>query len=261
MDARAACALDTFWPQLQAAAHRVLLLDYDGTLAPFQLERDRAFPYPGVRDILNKIQDAGRTRLIIISGRAVDDLQPLLGLDRLPELWGSHGFERQLPDGTLLTGEIEAGCLQTLERAYAWMIAHGHGPDCEKKPSSIAFHWRGAPAEKRPGLARTIRQAWTPFTAGTELAIHSFAGGLELRCAGVNKGRAVAKILQECDRDTVLAYLGDDLTDEDAFRTLQGHGLSVLVRDTYRDTAADCWLRPPGELLDFLRNWQIFSVK
>jgi len=261
MEALAACSLDTFWRQLQAASHRVLLLDYDGTLAPFQLERDRAFPYPGVREILNKILNTGRTRLIIISGRAVEALQPLLGLDRLPELWGSHGYERRLQDGTLLTGEIEAGCLRGLEKAYTWMTAHGHGADCEKKPSSIAFHWRGAAASERRKLARTIRQAWTPFTKGTGLEIHAFDGGLELRCAGVHKGRAVGKVLQECDRDTVLAYLGDDLTDEDAFRTLQGHGLSVLVRDTYRDTAADCWLRPPDELLDFLRNWHIFSVK
>ncbi len=259
MEAPTPCRLETFWQQLQAASAKVLLLDYDGTLAPFQLQRDKAFPYPGIPEILNKIQDSGKTRLIIISGRAVRDLKPLLGLNPLPELWGSHGFERLLPDGRLQTEEIDADCLRNLEKASAWMAEHGHGPDCEKKPSSIAFHWRGVEQEKRRQLAQTIRNAWTPLTEGVNLEIHSFDGGLELRCGGFNKGRAVRKVLVECDPDSVVAYLGDDRTDEDAFQALQGKGLSVLVRDTYRDTLADCWLRPPAELLDFLRNWQIFS--
>jgi trehalose 6-phosphate phosphatase len=259
MKAPTPCRLETFWQQLRAAAAKVLLLDYDGTLAPFQLQRDKAFPYPGVPDILNKIQDSGKTRLIIISGRAVRDLKPLLGLDPRPELWGSHGFERLLPNGRLQTEEIGADCLHNLEKASAWMMDHGHGLDCEKKPSSLAFHWRGMEKEKRRQLAQTIRHAWAPLTEGVALEIHSFDGGLELRCGGFNKGRAVRKVLAECDPDSAVAYLGDDRTDEDAFQALHGKGLSVLVRDTYRDTLADCWLRPPVELLDFLKNWQIFS--
>jgi trehalose-6-phosphatase len=59
----------------------------------------------------------------------------------------------------------------------------------------------------------------------------------------------------------MIAYLGDDLTDEDAFKALKGKGLSVLVRDTQRDTLADCWLTPPDELLDFLHHWYRYSTK
>lgn len=53
-----------------------------------------------------------------------------------------------------------------------------------------------------------------------------------------------------------IAYLGDDLTDEDAFQALDTRGLRVLVRDALRPTAADIWLQPPDELLDFLRSWR-----
>jgi trehalose-6-phosphatase len=56
-----------------------------------------------------------------------------------------------------------------------------------------------------------------------------------------------------------VAYLGDDLTDEDAFRALKGKGLSVLVRKESRTTEADCWLKPPDELLDFLKKWHKLS--
>ena len=50
------CSLETFWQLLQKGSQKILLLDYDGTLAPFRQERDKAFPYPGVRKILEKIQ-------------------------------------------------------------------------------------------------------------------------------------------------------------------------------------------------------------
>jgi trehalose 6-phosphate phosphatase len=261
MKATTACSLETFWQELQAGSPRVLLLDYDGTLAPFQRARDQAFPYPGAREILDKIQASGQTRLIIVSGRAVQDLQPLLGLKHLPELWGSHGFERQFPDGRLLSEKLDENCLQNLKKAYSWMSEHGYVAGCEKKPSSIAFHWRGATQEKREKLAKTIWDAWSPLTRDADLEIHSFDGGLELRCAGFHKGKAVRQVMAECGRDAVFAYLGDDLTDEDAFRVLQGRGLSVLVRDTYRETLADCWLRPPDELLDFLQQWLTFSLR
>jgi trehalose-6-phosphatase len=55
MEDQTSCSLETFWQQLQTAPQKVLLLDYDGTLAPFHLERNKAFPYPGVREILEKI--------------------------------------------------------------------------------------------------------------------------------------------------------------------------------------------------------------
>jgi trehalose-phosphatase len=260
MDEARPCALETFWQQLQTASQKVLLLDYDGTLAPFQLQRDRAFPYPGIREILEKIQAAGKTRLIIVSGRAIEDILPLLGLQHLPELWGSHGFERLLPDGTLQTQAMTADCLFNLEKAYNWMTLHGYGADCEKKPSSIAFHWRGVEEKRRQSLEETVLRAWSPLARGTDLEIRSFDGGLELRCIGFHKGEAVRQILAECGKNYSMAYLGDDLTDEDAFKALKGKGLTVLVRETYRDTLADCWLRPPDELLDFLHNWHINAL-
>ncbi|MGH9571319.1 MAG: hypothetical protein ACRD4F_16865, partial [Candidatus Angelobacter sp.] len=55
--------------------------------------------------------------------------------------------------------------------------------------------------------------------------------------------------------DVAAAYLGDDLTDEDAFQAINGRGLSVLVRPAWRSTTAQAWLRPPGELIQFLNDW------
>jgi len=63
----------------------------------------------------------------------------------------------------------------------------------------------------------------------------------------------VEKLLSESGG--AAAYLGDDMTDEDAFRAISGRGLGVLVSPDLRETAADVWLIPPGELTWFLERW------
>src|SRR5215813_10629982 len=87
-----------FFERLRGQKKRALLLDYDGTLAPFRTQRDEAVPYPGIRGALSAIMKTCQTRLVVISGRSIADLAPLLGLSPCPEMWGSHGWERKLPD-------------------------------------------------------------------------------------------------------------------------------------------------------------------
>ena len=65
----------------------------------------------------------------------------------------------------------------------------------------------------------------------------------------------VSSILEEHGKNTVVAYLGDDETDEDAFTALGDRGLSVLVSQESRSTGADIWIRPPEELFAFLEGW------
>ena len=83
-----------------------------------------------------------------------------------------------------------------------------------------------------------------------------FDGGLELRALGHNKHHAVKTVLSETPGDSCVAYLGDDVTDEDAFSAIKARGLSVLVRPEPRATRADLWIQPPGELVDFLERWR-----
>ncbi len=248
--------LASFFQKLGTKVNRALLLDYDGTLAPFRIEREKAVPYPGVREILDNIIETGGTRLILISGRSTKDLIPLLQLKKLPEIWGSHGWERVLPGGEREMVEMDKRALQNLAEADTWgdeIIALGGR--VEQKPACLAVHWRGLD----PGAVEKIRakvlEKWALLGQESGLNIHEFDGGIELRIAGRNKGYAVEKICSEMGKDAVIAYLGDDLTDEDAFRAIKGKGLGVLVRSELRPTAADLWLRPPDELLAFLTRW------
>lgn len=251
---------ERFLAHLGEGRRPVLLLDYDGTLAPFREERDRAFPYPGVRERIEKILSSDGSRVVVVSGRAIRDLRPLLGIEPPPELWGSHGWERLGPDGELETSPLPEGAregLQSGEDALRRLTRKGElAPErIETKPASVAVHVRGLDGERAHAVRTSAREAWEGLARDSELEIHPFDGGLELRVPGRDKGTAVREVLAGETRDAAVAYLGDDLTDEDAFRALRGRGLTVLVRDDLRRTAADLWLRPPEELLEFLDRW------
>lgn len=247
--------LAQFWLRVRSGAQRALLLDYDGTLAPFRSERDEAFPYPDVRLLLETILNAGHTRVVIISGRAVDDLLPLLQLDAPPEIWGNHGWERRLPDGTYVAPQLAPAVAAGLQEARDWIVSQGLERESERKPASVTVHWRAADEAERARRANAARVAWEPLVANAALELHAFDGGLELRATGRNKGTAVAELLQELEPSSAVAFAGDDRTDEDAFEALGVRGLRVLVRAERRATAADVWLRPPAELVEFLQTW------
>lgn len=247
---------DSFIQSISTAKQRILLVDYDGTLAPFRVERDQAIPYPGVREILTAILKAQRTRLIVISGRAIHDLIPLLQLDPLPEVWGSHGWERQLPDGTYTGPEFDESIKQRLSSARTWVEQSKLAERCEYKPASLALHWRGLDKRAAEEIEATALQGWSPLVQSARLVLKPFDGGVELSVPGKDKGSAVRTILAELSKDGVAAYLGDDRTDEDAFEAIKGRGLGILVRNELRPTAAALWLRPPEELLSFLAYWQ-----
>lgn len=250
-----------FLDQVRMAEQRALLLDYDGTLAPFHVRRDQALPYPGVREIIGAMLRAGHTRLVVISGRWTQDLIPLLGLDQIPEIWGSHGWERLRPDGSYEPAELDERTLNALGQAYAWAGTQGLAERCERKPASLALHWRGLAPEAAADLREQALAAWSPFVQEAGLVVSPFDGGVELRVPGRDKGFAVRAILAELGADVVVAYLGDDLTDEDAFRAIKGVGLGGLVRAEFRPTAANIWLLPPEELLDFLRQWHYAALR
>jgi len=247
--------LDTFFEKLRQAPKRALLLDYDGTLAPFRVERDEAMLYPGVRELLNTLIASKQLRVVIISGRAIRDLIPLLRMKQLPEIWGSHGWERLLPDGRHLAPDLSEPVRQVLAQVPDWIEAEGLQPHYEAKPAGFALHWRGTDES----IAREIREKtlrkWVNASDDSGLMTKEFDGGIELRAVGRDKGDAVRTIISEMGEDTIIAYLGDDLTDEDAFRALKGNGLPVLVRPEFRPTIASLWLQPPDDLIEFLKSW------
>jgi trehalose-phosphatase len=247
--------LERFYKQRKRASQKALLLDYDGTLAPFHVERDKAYPYSGIPEMLDSIMKAPDMRLVIITGRWIRDLLPLLQMKRRPEIWGSHGIERLKTNGTYEISPMDEDALNGLVRADEWIQEVGLKERCEEKPGCLAFHWRGLDEEKIDQIQKRLHSKWSLIAESSGLNLKEFDGGIELRVPARDKGDGVRTILEEMENDAVVAYLGDDLTDEDAFRAIKGKGMGVLVRSNLRPTAADIWISPPKELLEFLSGW------
>jgi len=245
-----------FLSSVQKARQSALLLDYDGTIAPFVVERSHAKPYAGVVDLLQTIIASGHTRVVIVTGRSASDIVTLLGLDPAPEIWGAHGFQRLRPGGSLSeTSVVSDKACDALREARNWLSSLGLEPQTEFKPGGVAVHWRRLSADVRDEIRENVLRGWFPIAQKSSMWILEFDGGVEFRVPNCDKGDAVRVLVRELDDDVPVAYLGDDVTDEKAFEALSGRGLTVLVRPEWRQTAAKTWLRPPDELISFLTEW------
>ncbi len=254
MTPEAAEKVKEFLGRFASGAGPLLLLDYDGTLARFRLDRFKARPWAGVRELLAQIQRQGRTRMAVITGRPAAEIAPMLGLDPPLEVWGLHGAERLYPDGRRELGQAPAATQAKLEELREVLRRDSLGGLFEDKANGVVMHWRGASPRKARLIEERTRALFEPLTRLEGLALLEFDAGLELR-VGRNKGGAVEAILAEAGVVAPVAYLGDDFSDEAAFRAVKGRGLSVMVRQKWRETAADVWLRPPEELKEFLGRW------
>lgn len=245
--------ITAFFSRLSRARARALLLDYDGTLAPFNCDPRQAYPYPEIRETLHRIQRETDTRLVIVTGRHASDIPRLLKLTGI-EVWGCHGVERLRADGSSEIARIEPRLLAAIETASQLIACEGFFNLAERKTASIAIHWRGK-EHISENILRRMRHIWSMVPDRADLRLTPFDGGIEIRVANRDKGDAVRAILRDMGPDVAMAYLGDDITDEDAFGALTRRGLNVLVRERSRPTLADAWIKPPENLLKFLRGW------
>lgn len=263
MDPTSAC-----WRAVREAPRRILLLDYDGTLAPFRIDRSAARPMNGVVPRLAAIASAPRSRVALVSGRRAHEVRSLLGQDLGLEIWGSHGVERLRADGELRTWPVPAAGQAALKKAYdggiAELAADIRGPSAdfdwqahlELKAGGLAIHSRGLGEVEAGALAEAAKRFLRAQNGALPLRLQEFDGGSELRLNVRDKGDAVRDILEEEPANAAAAYLGDDRTDEDAFRALPESALSILVAADSRATAARFRVAPGESVLRFLDAWK-----
>jgi trehalose 6-phosphate phosphatase len=247
--------IESLLERVSRAPQSLLMLDYDGTLAPFRKNRDEAFPYPGFALLLQEIVCTGRTRVVVISGRDANELIPLLEIEPRPEVWGLHGLQRINPDGSVELSALDEPTIEALSAAEDWLLYQNLQHTAEFKTGSIAVHWRGLGECDAESLRGRVILGWKPIANHTHLHLMEFDGGIEIRARDADKGDAVRTIISEMPPGTPAAYFGDDTTDEHAFEAMNGRGLSVLVRPRYRGSAAQVWLKPPFEVFDVLAQW------
>ena len=267
-EAQGLIALDDLGRVLAEAGGRpAIFLDYDGTLTPIVERPEDAVLAEETRAVLRRLSE--RFPVVVVSGRGREDVAHLVDLPGLVYA-GSHGFDIQGPEtgGEPLRHEPAREAEPTIHavtRALEARLSEVPGTQVEPKRFSVAVHFRRVPDDRLPEVEAAV---------DAELAAHSGRSpGLrkshgkkvfELRPdLDWDKGKAVLWLLGALDLDgpdVVPVYLGDDVTDEDAFRALaerEGEpgrpgGIGVLVAEEPRATAARYRLRDPEAVRDVL---------
>ena len=230
-------------------------LDYDGTLTPIVEDYTKAVLSEEMRAAVAAL--AEHCTVGVVSGRDVDVVRRLVGLEPVYYA-GSHGFDIRGPRGWSQRLEKGVECLPDIdrtERALRSRLAGISGHAVERKRFSIAVHYRRVAPDD---VARI--EAIVDDVLAEHRRLRKGHGKKVFRIQpdiGWHKGRAVLWLLEQLqlDRPDVLPiYVGDDITDEDAFHVLSGRGVSVVVRDPEdRRTSADYALADVDDVRRFLQ--------
>jgi trehalose-phosphatase len=230
-----------------------IFLDYDGTLTPIVAQPENAVLSDSTRQIVRTL--ANHMPVAILTGRNLDDIRRRVGIDEIIYA-GSHGFDIAGPRG--LRKEVATEFLPILEAAEKELgekLTSIPGVLLDRKRFSIAAHYRQA---DESGVGK-FKQAVDEIAA-RHRELRRIAGKkvYELRPdIDWDKGRAVIWLLEALGlarSKTLPLYIGDDLTDEDAFRAIRRYGVGIVVSDQPRWTAARYALKNPAEVERFLHE-------
>src|SRR5690606_22521456 len=197
---------------------------YDGTLAPIVDDPAMARPDREAMAALRALADLGQTHVAIISGRPLADLATLTGAPDAVHLVGSHGSEFEPDFAGTLTGR-QTELRREVEGALAAIADSAPGLTIETKPSSVALHFRNA--DNAAGKAALEAALTGPAALDGVFTKHGKMV-VELGVVSTNKGDAL-RMIRRRSGATAAIFFGDDVTDEDAFATLQGPDVAVKV--------------------------------
>jgi trehalose 6-phosphate phosphatase len=222
-----------------AAVPRLLIAcDFDGTLAPIVDNPADARPLPAAAEALTALSELPSTNAALISGRALNVLRELSAMPSTVHLVGSHGAEFD----TGFAHDIDEAMLARITEQLNAIAADRRGVTVETKPASVALHVRNAdPADGDAALteARAAADRWEAhLTEGKSV--------LEFAVISTDKGEAV-DILRERHAASAVVFVGDDVTDEKAFRRMREGDVGIKVGPG--DTLAGYRIESPDDVV------------
>ncbi|XP_023173329.2 uncharacterized protein LOC111601111 isoform X1 [Drosophila hydei] len=235
-----------------------ILLDYDGTLAPIADNPNKTKMPVELEAILRRLAKHPQIFMAVISGRALRDVHALVNIDGVT-FAGNHGLEIEYPDGSRHDFELPG----EIQRNYKAMVdelkqsVEKHGAWVEDKRVSLTYHYRDTPKQLKDELKHLAidicqRHGFRPNQAHEAIEAKPPVDW--------NKGEAALHILKtkfgdDWAQEVRVVFAGDDTTDEDAMRVLQGLGRSFrIAADAQIQTFADFRL-PKQDLMTDLLKW------
>ncbi|MGE5301043.1 MAG: bifunctional alpha,alpha-trehalose-phosphate synthase (UDP-forming)/trehalose-phosphatase [Acidobacteriota bacterium] len=230
----------------QRADSLFLFLDYDGTLAPIVESPDRAVITERMRGLLDRLKR--KIPVAVISGRGLEDVRAKVGLDDViyagnhgAEIWGG---EKVVRDGSRDQRHLLGKFIEQLREA----LSHVPGAMVEDKGVTASLHFRMVKLKQVEEVLHVFRDIVKDYEDRFRITAGKKVFEIRPRDAW-NKGDAVTWIMGNYGDGRLPVYIGDDTTDEDAFRVIEGKGISVSIGES---PGAEYCLKDQAEVEDFL---------
>lgn len=249
-----------FFQACRDVSHVLLFFDYDGTLTPIVSRPELAVLSPEVRDLLRGLARKSSLSAGIISGRSLAEIEAMVAVDGLYYA-GNHGLEIEGPGLKYVSREAETAraLIKDLAGELAAALAGISGTIVEDKGLSLSVHYRLVEEGEVGAVADIFWRATDTLRSEGKIRITTGKKVFEVRPPiDWNKGKAVVKIAGEIKdalnlKQALTVYLGDDNTDEDAFKVLRRpEGWGIFVGGENTSSAAEYYLDSPAEVAGFL---------
>jgi trehalose-phosphatase len=241
-------------------SHVLLFFDYDGTLTPIVSRPELAVLSAEVRNSLKALVRKEAMSVGIISGRSLAEIKAMVGVGGLYYA-GNHGLEIEGPDLKYVSREAEMARSLTKNLAGKLAVALGDisGTIVEDKGLSLSVHYRLVKKGEEKAVSEIFESVTSALLKEGKIRITTGKKVFEVRPPiDWNKGKAIQKIAGEIMsalnlKQALTVYLGDDNTDEDAFKVLHSpEGWSIFVGGENPSSAAEYYLDSPAEVSEFL---------
>jgi trehalose 6-phosphate phosphatase len=246
--------------RLKSADHILLLSDYDGTLIPIVDRPELAMLAPETRRLLQILSRDRRYTVGIVSGRALIDLKEKIGMDGIIYA-GNHGLEIEGFGTNFLEpiAEEVRPFFQILSQVLTTTLRGIRGVLVEDKGLSLSVHYRSVDEAEQDRVRDAFNKVTNPLHITGRIRVTRGKKVYEIRPpVNWDKGKAVSWLVAKCKEIKVKSsilplYLGDDLTDEDAFKVIEMYdGISVFVGPKESNSTAHYFLNSPQEVVEFL---------
>ncbi len=251
------------WRRIEPELERrpvLLFLDFDGTLTPIAIHPGAVSIPARLKSVLSRLALLSSVTPVIVSGRSLADLGKKIAVRGIIYA-GNHGMELRGPGVRLFkpVGSESRSDMKEICRRLKKSCASLPGILVEDKKYTLSVHYRKLRPRQIISARRIFRQVVTPYLKKKKIKITSGKKVWEIRPPVTwNKGSVVLWILgqvRRTDKNFLPVFVGDDKTDEDAFRVVKGAGMGVKVAERPRDrSSAFYFLKNPGEVLEFLKR-------